>query len=72
MENLTGRTRLRSNWRGKIFLQVEFELSYTLVATSDIKKILCWRDAKTEDLWTFRDIRISPVDQPEVKRWRPS
>lgn len=49
---LTGKTRYRSGWRGKLILQVE-ETSVQLEncgAYVDIARVRYWRDAKTEDL----------------------
>lgn len=51
---LTGRTRYRSNWRGKLILQIEYSLHHVrdLNGTGyyDEWDTLHWRDAKATDL----------------------
>lgn len=52
--NLTGRTRYRSNWRGKLILQVEYTRYYCHDLNGsgyyDEGHTTHWRDAKAEDL----------------------
>lgn len=47
---LTGKRRHRTNWRGKLILQVEY--TYDLSCSFDSWPRLClrWRDAKAEDV----------------------
>jgi len=51
---LTGRTRYRTNWRGKLILQVEFSRSYCHDLNGsgyyDEGTTTHWRDATAEDL----------------------
>jgi hypothetical protein len=45
--SLTGRVRYRSNWRGKLILQVEFhDISYV----GYVRRFTNWRDAKLSDI----------------------
>lgn len=53
---LTGRTRYRTNWRGKIILQVEetgVEFDYDRYHI-ECQSVTSWRDAKVVDLHLFR------------------
>lgn len=45
---LTGKFRFRTNWAGKLILQVQYEY-YDYEGDSSTKKTN-WRDAKVEDL----------------------
>lgn len=45
---LTGNTRLRSTWRGKLVLQVEYSCSVTIYGNASTS--FGWRDAKTQDI----------------------
>lgn len=51
---LTGRTRYRTNWRGKLILQVEFTRRYCHDLNGsgyyDEGETTHWRDAKAEDI----------------------
>lgn len=51
---LTGRTRYRTNWRGKLILQVEYSQNHTRDLNGsgyfDDWDTLHWRDAKATDL----------------------
>lgn len=51
---LTGRTRYRTNWRGRLILQIEYSLHHTrdLNGTGYYEDwdTLHWRDARAEDL----------------------
>ena len=63
MNQLTGRTRFRSNWRGKLLLQVQY---------FEVPGAFLWRDATTEDLaelqyLTFSRIEIN-VRLPDIPR----
>ncbi|PRA46676.1 hypothetical protein [Brucella pituitosa] len=52
---LTGRTRYRTNWRGKLILQVEeagIEVDYDLYHVES-HNVTSWRDAKVVDLHHF-------------------
>lgn len=54
MSDLTGRTRFRINWRGKVVLQVEYSRHYfdDLNGSGyyDSGTTQNWRDARAEDL----------------------
>lgn len=51
---LTGRTRYRTNWRGKLILQVEYTTHYCRDLNGsgyyDEGEKVSWRDARAEDL----------------------
>jgi hypothetical protein len=47
---LTGRTKYRSTWRGKLILQVEEEWSDDCLYSGPRNSGKLWRDARTEDL----------------------
>jgi hypothetical protein len=48
--SLTGRTRYRQNWRGKLILQVEFNDSSWL--GHSVHRFRAWRDATLSDIYT--------------------
>lgn len=56
--NLTGRTRFRANWRGKLLLQVE------VVGHGGYRgdKYQFWRDAETQDLSELQHLNYSRID----------
>lgn len=53
-DTLTGRTRHRANWRGKLILQVEYEVAFCHDLNGsgyyDTGTTLRWRDARAIDL----------------------
>ena len=49
MEQLTGVTRYRTNWRGQLILQVEFYMIYDSVTFTESPPPH-WRDARVSDL----------------------
>jgi hypothetical protein len=49
MSKLTGKIRVRSNWRGKLILQVEKVEWYSSIC----KDLYWWEDAKVQDLATY-------------------
>jgi hypothetical protein len=51
-KRLTGKTRHRSNWLGKLILQVEVKWGWSNVCqyTGPRNKGKMWRDASTQDL----------------------
>jgi len=67
---LTGRTRYRSNWRGKLILQVEYSQHHVKDLNGsgyyDDWDTLHWRDARPEDLIN------KPQPQPEPEAAAPA
>ena len=57
-ETLTGRTRFRTNWRGKVILQVEIDLEPVMIDSTgtSLPETKGWRDAIVEDL-TVKDTK---------------
>ncbi len=45
---LTGNTRFRATWRGKLVLQVQY--SYSATIYGEVTTAFGWRDAKTQDI----------------------
>jgi hypothetical protein len=54
-ESLTGRTRFRVNWRGRVILRVEVERRYVCpyTFTESPSSHTAWRDANERDLRAF-------------------
>lgn len=57
--SLTGRTRFRANWRGKLLLQVEV-VDRGDGHGSDIRQY--WRDAEVYDLGELQHLNYSRID----------
>lgn len=55
-ERLTGKTRHRSTWTGKLILQVEVEGEYMDAQGDWSPTFSKWRDAKTVDL--FSELKV--------------
>ncbi len=48
MSKLTGNTRFRTTWRGKMVLQVQF--FYLIRMYGEIHSVVGWRDAQPSDI----------------------
>lgn len=63
MKNLTGRTRFRSSWRGKLVLQVQFfEMLQSAMAGTLTPGAMEWRDASTQDLAELQHLTFSRIE----------
>lgn len=64
MKNLTGRTRFRSSWRGKLVLEVQFLESRESGIDGRLipDKTFQWRDATTQDLCELQHLTFSRID----------
>lgn len=63
MKNLTGRTRFRSNWRGKLVLQVQYiELRQSGMDGKLVPLAPQWRDATTQDLAELQYLTFSRIE----------
>jgi len=61
--NLTGNTRYRSNWLGKLILQVEYTYEESGCYDMDWRTVILWRDAKVEDLTGIKVFLSNQNDQ---------
>lgn len=74
MSYLTGKTRTRANWRGKLILQVQVGKDRTVAdvfgrALRDVRSglaftntTLWWRDARAEDLFELQHLTYGHID----------
>lgn len=53
--SITGATRFRSNWRGKLILQVQYQEPF------DGYVVFHWRDARTEDLAALHALHFAHI-----------
>lgn len=58
MAHLTGKRRYRSNWRGKLILQVEETLQRSAYTGHEVE---CWTDTKWRDA-TILDLQGGSLD----------
>jgi hypothetical protein len=60
---LTGATRFRSNWRGKLVLQVQYQQHANVCGKPDKHHVVIgWRDARTEDLAELHALHYTNIN----------
>lgn len=65
--SLTGRTRYRQNWRGKLILQVEFNDSAWL--GHSVHRFHAWRDARLSDIYAGAYYGNMPCELVRDRKW---
>lgn len=59
---LTGKCRYRSNFFGKLVLQVQYSQEYSTYNDMDTRTVLYWRDAKVQDLNIIQTFEVMKND----------
>jgi hypothetical protein len=69
---ITGLTRYRLNWRGKVVLQVSEwrRNAHWRIPPSGWGWVVVWRDAKFRDVMDISEGRVTP-DRPQTERRMP-
>lgn len=60
--DLTGKCRYRSNFFGKLVLQVQYSREYGTCNDMETRTVLYWRDAKVQDLNIIQTFEVMRND----------